>query len=92
MEQIAHQALLMQLIMEMAKTVIWIPEGVFIYFSRTPKKVILKCSKMHLKLSSQESDFIPKHQVFTCEVQNRVPHFGGGSVGYSILSIQLSSV
>lgn len=35
---------------------------------------------MYLKLSNQESDFILKRQVFTYEVQNHVPHFGGGSV------------
>lgn len=36
----------------------------FFVFSRQRKKVILKHSKMNLKLSSQESDFILNHQVF----------------------------
>lgn len=34
-------------------------------FSRQKRKVILKHSKMNLKLSSQESDFILSHQIFS---------------------------
>lgn len=39
-------------------------QSLFCVFSRQRKKVILKHSKMNLKLSSQESDFILNHQVF----------------------------
>ncbi|ELK37281.1 hypothetical protein MDA_GLEAN10012082 [Myotis davidii] len=45
------------------------------------------CASSHSLTSEERVSELPK-----CEVQNRVPHFGGGSVGYSILSIWLSSV
>lgn len=81
MEQIAYQAIVMQLIMEMAKNCNMDSGGCFYLFFQKAKTIILKHSKMHLKLSSQESGFIFKCQVFTYEVQNHGPHFGGGSIG-----------
>lgn len=88
MKQIVHQAILMQLIIEMAKNCNMDSRGCFYLFFQKARKGYFEAFKNAL----EESDFILKCQVFTYEIQNHVPHFGDGSIGYSILSVWLSSV
>ncbi|ELW63076.1 Hsp90 co-chaperone Cdc37-like 1 [Tupaia chinensis] len=85
MEQIAHQAVVMQFIMEMAKNCNVDPRGCFRLFFQKAKaeeegyfeafKNELEAFKSRVRLYSQSQSFQPM------TVQNHVPHSGVGSIG-----------
>ncbi|XP_011374956.1 hsp90 co-chaperone Cdc37-like 1 isoform X1 [Pteropus medius] len=85
MEQIAHQAVVMQFIMEMAKNCNVDPRGCFRLFFQKAKaeeegyfeafKNELEAFKSRVRLYSQSSSFQPM------TIQNHVPHSGVGSIG-----------
>ncbi|XP_019585421.1 hsp90 co-chaperone Cdc37-like 1 isoform X2 [Rhinolophus sinicus] len=85
MEQIAHQAVVMQFIMEMAKNCNVDPRGCFRLFFQKAKaeeegyfeafKNELEAFKSRVRLYSQSPSFQPM------TVQNHVPHSGVGSIG-----------
>ncbi|XP_072453453.1 hsp90 co-chaperone Cdc37-like 1 [Notamacropus eugenii] len=85
MEQVAHQAVVMQFIMEMAKNCNVDPRGCFRLFFQKAKaeeegyfeafKNELEAFKSRVRLYSQSQSFQPM------SVQNHVPHIGVGSIG-----------